>query len=125
MSDKKIRIQRYKFKWQGCQNRFELRLYLIDEHGKICSSEYVDYFTHDEADHIKNLFKFKNFKNRELKQMTPQIIEAICKMSKIDKGFQTAHIPVELKPHFSCKTNENVKHQATRKTGVCQSELKK
>ena len=126
MSDKKIRIQKYKFKWQGCKKRVELRMYLIDEHGKICASEYVDYFIHDEAegDHLKHLFKIKSFKNREFKQITPQIIEAVCKMSKEDKEFQTAEITVGLKSHFSCKTNKNVNPQATGEAGVCQSELK-
>ena len=125
MSHKTIRIERGMF-YEGCHKRVELTLYLIDEHGKIVSSEYDDYVTYNEGNCVEYLCE--SSKTRELKQMTQQIIEAVCKMSikdpKYGKNIQTAEISVELKSHFSCKTHKSVNPQATGEAGVCQSEFK-
>ena len=88
MSHKTIQIERGMF-YQGCQKRVELTLYLIDEHGKICSSEYDDYVTYNEGSRIEYLCE--SSKNRELKQMTQEIIEAVCEMSINDKNTKKIH----------------------------------
>ena len=134
MSRKVLRIKR-----KGVHMNSEVELYFcmytFVTNGYEKTTAYANYKGEKENNFLQDnevwLSFFERFEG--LTHIKPQILEAISQMIENDIGdgsVQTEEIVVlpkeKLKPHSSCKMNQNVITNGLAKTeiGVCQSELK-
>ena len=130
MSEKLLQITR------SGVDRIQLGLTMIDHNSGLVSisTRYLFYNREEENAYLEdNEFWLDFFEEHSLTHVKPQILEAIRQMRENDTGDgreQTKEIVVppkeKLKPHSSCKMNQNVISNGLAKTeiGVCQSELK-
>ena len=131
MSNKVLQIAR-----KGVWMNSEIELYFtLDKHEtnnirRTIARAYLNYEREEESNYLQDKKIWLDFcKKLNLMLIKDEILEALRKMIENDFGsarIQTIEIVVPYKQHYSCKMYHNAvsNGQATRETGISQSELK-
>ena len=131
MSNKVIRLRR----WEDDEIKLEFTITVYHTNGGFHGTTHYHYYKNGEENLYldENINWLNNLQPYGLMYLKPQILEAISEMRENNTGDgreQTKELVVppklKLKPHSSCKMNQNVvsNGQAKTETEDCQSELK-